>query len=221
MIGQELRLIRIQKYAYYFLTVHDLVRFARTRKPPILCQGRGSAANSIVCFLLGVTSVDPMKHDLLFSRFVSEERDEPPDIDVDFEHERREEVMQYIYRRYGRERAGIAATVIHYRSRSALREVAKVLGLSEDVAMRLSATIWGSHSGDLGEARIIDAGFALDNPEVVRLRGLVEQLIKAPFPAPPVAACRRLRADAESVGRNRADPQCRHARPQFHRVGQG
>tara|TARA_R110000868_G_scaffold65839_21_gene196623 strand:- start:1972 stop:5550 length:3579 start_codon:yes stop_codon:yes gene_type:complete len=182
LIGQELRLIRIQKYAYYFLTVHDLVRFARTRKPPILCQGRGSAANSIVCFLLGVTSVDPMKHDLLFSRFVSEERDEPPDIDVDFEHERREEVMQYIYRRYGRERAGIAATVIHYRSRSALREVAKVLGLSEDVAMRLSATIWGSHSGDLGEARIIDAGFALDNPEVVRLRGLVEQLIKAPFP---------------------------------------
>ncbi|WP_313393956.1 error-prone DNA polymerase [Sphingobium yanoikuyae] len=182
LIGQELRLIRRQNYAYYFLTVHDLVRFARAQKPPILCQGRGSAANSIVCFLLGVTSIDPMEHDLLFSRFVSEERNEPPDIDVDFEHERREEVMQYIYRRYGRARAGIAATVIHYRSRSALREVAKVLGLSEDVVMRLSATVWGSYSGDLGDARFVDAGFALDNGEIQRLRTLVQQLIKAPFP---------------------------------------
>ncbi|PJG48643.1 error-prone DNA polymerase [Sphingobium sp. LB126] len=181
LIRQELRLIRKRKYAYYFLTVHDLVRFARTRKPPILCQGRGSAANSIVCFLLDVTSIDPMHHDLLFSRFVSEERDEPPDIDVDFEHERREEVMQYIYRRYGRERAGIAATVIHYRSRSALREVTKVLGLSEDVAARLSSTVWGSYSGDLGDARFVEAGFGLDNPEMVRLRSLVEQLIRAPF----------------------------------------
>jgi error-prone DNA polymerase len=181
LIGQELRLIRSQAYAYYFLTVHDLVRFARAQTPPILCQGRGSAANSIVCFLLGVTSVDPMKHDLLFSRFVSEERNEPPDIDVDFEHERREEVMQYIYRRYGRERAGIAATVIHYRSRSALREVTKVLGLSEDMAARLSSTVWGSYSGDLGDARFTDAGLALDNPEVTRLRALVEQLIRAPF----------------------------------------
>jgi len=182
LIGQELRLIRRQNYAYYFLTVHDLVRFARAQKPPILCQGRGSAANSIVCFLLEVTSIDPMEHDLLFSRFVSEERNEPPDIDVDFEHERREEVMQYIYRRYGRARAGIAATVIHYRSRSALREVAKVLGLSEDVVMRLSATVWGSNSGDLGDARFVDAGFALDNGEIQRLRTLVQQLIKAPFP---------------------------------------
>ncbi|WHO39661.1 error-prone DNA polymerase [Sphingobium sp. AP49] len=182
LIGQELRLIRRQNYAYYFLTVHDLVRFARAQKPPILCQGRGSAANSIVCFLLGVTSIDPMEHDLLFSRFVSEERNEPPDIDVDFEHERREEVIQYIYRRYGRARAGIAATVIHYRSRSALREVAKVLGLSEDVVMRLSATVWGSYSGDLGDARFVDAGFALDNGEIQRLRTLVQQLIKAPFP---------------------------------------
>ncbi|CAD7338127.1 DNA polymerase III subunit alpha [Sphingomonadales bacterium 56] len=181
LIGQELRLIRRQNYAYYFLTVHDLVRFARAQKPPILCQGRGSAANSIVCFLLGVTSVDPMKHDLLFSRFVSEERNEPPDIDVDFEHERREEVMQYIYRRYGRERAGIAATVIHYRSRSALREVTKVLGLSEDIAARLSSTVWGSYSRDLGDGRFIDAGFSLDNVEIVRLRSLVEQLIRAPF----------------------------------------
>ncbi|WP_022682071.1 error-prone DNA polymerase [Sphingobium bisphenolivorans] len=181
LIGEELALIRKQNYAYYFLTVHDLVRFARAQKPPILCQGRGSAANSIVCFLLGVTSVDPLKHDLLFSRFVSEERNEPPDIDVDFEHERREEVMQYIYRRYGRERAGIAATVIHYRSRSALRGVAKVLGLSEDIATRLSSTVWGSYSGDLDDARFTEAGFALDNPEMMRLRWLVEQLIRAPF----------------------------------------
>ncbi|MEJ7925971.1 error-prone DNA polymerase [Sphingobium sp. AN641] len=181
LIGEELTLIARQRYAYYFLTVHDLVCFARAQQPPILCQGRGSAANSIVCFLLGVTSVDPMKHDLLFSRFVSEERNEPPDIDVDFEHERREEVMQYIYRRYGRERAGIAATVIHYRSRSALREVARVLGLSEDISARLSSTVWGSYSGDLGDGRIVDAGYALDNPEIVRLRSLVEQLIRAPF----------------------------------------
>ncbi|MET0249789.1 MAG: error-prone DNA polymerase [Sphingobium sp.] len=180
-INEELELIRRQNYAYYFLTVHDLVQFARAQQPPILCQGRGSAANSIVCFLLGVTSVDPLKHDLLFSRFVSAERDEPPDIDIDFEHERREEVIQYIYRRYGRERAGIAATAIHYRSRSALREVAKVLGLSSDVAARLSSTVWGSYSGDLGDARIVDAGFALDNPEMLRLRTLVEQLIRAPF----------------------------------------
>src|SRR3546814_20778847 len=115
-MGNELRLIRRRSYAYYFLTVYDLVRFAKTQDPPILCQGRGSAANSIVCFLLGVTSVDPMQHELLFSRFMSAERDEPPDIDVDFEHERREEVIQHIYDRYGRERAGIAATVIHYRS---------------------------------------------------------------------------------------------------------
>ncbi len=182
LIAEEFRLIRIQNYAYYFLTVHDLVTFARAQKPPILCQGRGSAANSIVCFLLGVTSVDPMQHDLLFSRFVSEDRNEPPDIDVDFEHERREEVMQYVYRRYGRHRAAIAATVIHYRSRSAVREVAKVLGLSEDVSTRLASTVWGSWSGDMGDARILDAGFALDNPQIVRLRALVDRLIEAPFP---------------------------------------
>src|SRR3546814_8871339 len=101
MLDEEFTLIARQNYACYFLTVHDLVRFARSREPPILCQGRGSAANSIVCFLLGVTSVDPLQHDLLFSRFVSEDRGEPPDIDVDFEHERREEVMQYVYARYG------------------------------------------------------------------------------------------------------------------------
>ena len=180
LIGEEFALIAQQNYAYYFLTVHDLVRFARAQTPPILCQGRGSAANSIVCFLLGVTSVDPMQHDLLFSRFVSAERQEPPDIDVDFEHERREEVIQYIYQRYGRDRAGIAATVIHYRPRSTIREVGKALGLTEDVTARLAGTIWGSWGGKVPETRVEQAGFDPENPELRRLRGLVEQLLEAP-----------------------------------------
>ena len=180
LMKEEFTLIAGQRYAYYFLTVHDLVRFARAQDPPILCQGRGSAANSIVCFLLGVTSVDPMQHDLLFSRFVSAERSEPPDIDVDFEHERREEVIQYIYRCYGRERAGIAATVIHYRPRSTIREVGKALGLTEDVTARLAGTIWGSWGGRVPETRIEQAGFNPENPEMRRLRELVEQLLEAP-----------------------------------------
>ena len=180
LLDEEFTLIAKQRYACYFLTVHDLVRFARSREPPILCQGRGSAANSIVCFLLGVTSVDPVTHDLLFSRFVSEERAEPPDIDVDFEHERREEVMQYIYQRYGRHRAGIAATVIHYRPRSAVREVGKVLGFSEDVTARLSSTIWGSFSSSMAEQRYAEAGFDIDNPDIVRLRDLVAQILHFP-----------------------------------------
>jgi error-prone DNA polymerase len=180
ILDEEFGLIRRQKYAYYFLTVHDVVKFAREQDPPILCQGRGSAANSAVCFLLNITSVDPMKYDLLFSRFVSEERKEPPDIDVDFEHERREEVMQYIYRRYGRERAGIAATVIHYRPRSAVREVGKALGLSEDITTRLVSTVWGSYSREMQEQRIAESGFSLDNPEIARLKALVDQILEFP-----------------------------------------
>ncbi|MEJ5977620.1 error-prone DNA polymerase [Novosphingobium sp. PS1R-30] len=180
LLVEEFTLIREQNYAYYFLTVYDLVRFAREQKPPILCQGRGSAANSIVCFLLGVTSVDPGHYDLLFSRFVSDERREPPDIDVDFEHERREEVMQYIYQRYGRHRAGIAATVIHYRPRSAVREIGKALGISEDVTARLSSTVWGSFAAKYEEKRLIDAGFDPDNPEIGRLHHFVEQILKFP-----------------------------------------
>ncbi|MEG3088878.1 error-prone DNA polymerase [Sphingomonas sp. PB4P5] len=181
-LSEEFTLISARGYSYYFLTVHDLVQFARAQNPPILCQGRGSAANSAVCFLLGVTSIDPMQHDLLFSRFVSEERDEPPDIDVDFEHERREEVMQYIYRRYGRHRAGIAATVAHYRSRSTVREVAKALGLSDDIPERMASTVWGSHSGDMEERRIAEAGFDVANPEIARLRFIMQQILEAPFP---------------------------------------
>jgi error-prone DNA polymerase len=179
-IETELAFIRTEKFAYYFLTVHDLVKFARDQKPPILCQGRGSAANSTVCFLLGVTSVDPLANTLLFSRFISSDRKEPPDIDVDFEHERREEVMQYIYRRYGRHRAAIAATVIHYRPRSAVREVGKALGLTEDITTRMVSTVWGSFGSGPDERRLVEAGFDPDNPEIARLKALSEQLIKFP-----------------------------------------
>jgi len=180
LLDEELALIRRCGYAHYFLTVHDIVRFARTRKPPILCQGRGSAANSAVCWVLGVTSVDPVRYDLLFSRFVSEERREPPDIDIDFEHERREEVIQYIYDRYGRHRAAIAATVIHYRPRSTVREVGRALGLSEDVTQRLTSTVWGSFSKQFEEKRFHETGFSPDNPEIARLRTLVDRLLGAP-----------------------------------------
>ena len=180
LLDEELALIRRCGYAHYFLTVHDIVRFARTQEPPILCQGRGSAANSAVCWVLGVTSVDPLRYDLLFSRFVSEERREPPDIDIDFEHERREEVIQYIYERYGRHRAAIAATVIHYRPRSTVREVGRALGLSEDVTQRLTSTVWGSFSKQFEERRFHETGFSPDNPEIARLRTLVDRLLGAP-----------------------------------------
>ncbi|WP_343526263.1 error-prone DNA polymerase [Sphingomonas sp.] len=179
-LQEELSLIRDRQYAHYFLTVHDVVRHARSLDPPILCQGRGSAANSAVCWILGVTSVDPTKHDLLFSRFVSAERGEPPDIDIDFEHERREEVIEYIYKRYGRHRAAIAATVIHYRPRSTVREVGRALGLSEDVTQRLTSTVWGSFSQRFEEKRFHETGFSPDNPEIGRLRTLVDRLLGAP-----------------------------------------
>ena len=141
----ELTLIEELGYAAYFLTIHDLVSFARSRN--ILCQGRGSAANSSVCYMLGITSVNPVEIDLLFERFVSAERNEPPDIDVDFEHERREEVIQYIYDKYGRNRAGITATHITYRYKSVFREVGKVMGLTEDSVQALSSAVnWGRSS---------------------------------------------------------------------------
>ncbi|NBC36968.1 DNA polymerase III subunit alpha [Novosphingobium sp. FSY-8] len=180
VLDQEFGLIRRMNYAYYFLTVYDIVRYARQLDPPILCQGRGSAANSLVCYFLGITPIDPVQNKLLFSRFLSEARDEPPDIDVDFEHERREEVMQYIYARYGRDRAGIAATVIHYRPRSTLREVGKAMGLSEDVTNRLSSTIWGSWGHDLPDARVEQAGFSLANPVIAQVKALTDQLLGHP-----------------------------------------
>ena len=178
LLTSELGFIARQNYAPYFLTVHDIVAFAKHEG--ILCQGRGSAANSAVCFILGITAVDPTKHNLLFSRFISEERKEPPDIDVDFEHERREEVMQYVYRRYGRERAGIAATVIHYRPRSAVREVGKVLGLTEDVTSRLTSTVWGSFADSHDRERIVETGFDPDAPEIARLGRFVGEIMKFP-----------------------------------------
>jgi error-prone DNA polymerase len=180
LIAKELDLIRACNYPHYFLTVHDIVRYARSCNPPILCQGRGSAANSIVCFLLGVTSIDPMKFDLLFSRFLSAERKEPPDIDIDFEHERREEVIQYMYKRYGRERAGIAATVIHYRARSAVREVGKALGLSEDITTRMSSTVWGSYASSYERKRVVESGFDPDSPEIARLNHFVQKILNLP-----------------------------------------
>ncbi len=143
-LDHEFALVAELNYAPYFLTVHDIVRFARSRG--ILCQGRGSAANSAICFCLGITEVDPERADLLFERFVSAERREPPDIDVDFEHERREQVIQYIYQRYGRDRAGLAATVICYRARSAIREVGKAFGLTDDTVGALAGMLWGSAS---------------------------------------------------------------------------
>jgi error-prone DNA polymerase len=179
-LRHELALIEKLDFARYFLTVHDIVAYARSLSPPILCQGRGSAANSAVCYCLGITAVDPSTSDLLFERFISEERREPPDIDVDFEHERREEVIQHIYQKYGRDRAGIAATVIHYRPRSAIREVGKVMGLSEDVTAALASTIWGHMDAELEEERAHDAGLDLSDPHLRRTIKLAEQLVGMP-----------------------------------------
>jgi error-prone DNA polymerase len=156
LIENELQLIERLDYARYFLTVHDIVQFARRRG--ILCQGRGSAANSVVCYCLGITAVDPARIDVLFERFISAARNEPPDIDVDFEHERREEVIQYIYDKYGRDRAGLAATVICYRSRSAIREVGKALGLSVDVVASLAGIVWGWSNDPIADQRVREAG---------------------------------------------------------------
>ncbi len=178
LLEEEFGVIGKAGYAAYFLTVHDIVAFAQSKE--ILCQGRGSAANSAVCYVLGITSVDPAENNLLFSRFISDERQEPPDIDVDFEHERREEVMQYVYDRYGRDRAGIAATVIHYRPRSAVREVGKVLGLSEDITTRLTGTVWGSFSSSMERKRFIENGVDPDNPEIARLADMVGQIMEFP-----------------------------------------
>lgn len=177
-LKKELALIAELKYAHYFLTVHDIVHYARSQN--ILCQGRGSAANSAVCYVLGITSVDPTKVDLLFERFISKERLEPPDIDVDFEHSRREEVMQYVYRRYGRHRAAIIATVIHYRPRSAIRDVGKALGLTEDVTAALADTVWGSWGKGLNDMQVRQAGLDPQNPMINLAVELATELIEFP-----------------------------------------
>ncbi|MFC3568236.1 error-prone DNA polymerase [Paracoccus simplex] len=177
-LEKELALIGGKKIAQYFLTIHDIVRYAEDQG--ILNQGRGSAANSAVCYVLGITPVDPAKHELLFERFISQNRKEPPDIDVDFEHERREEVIQHIYKRYGRHRAGLCATVIHYRPRSAIREVGKVMGLSEDVTSALADTVWGSWGKDIPAASADQAGLDLDDPLLRRTVRLAEEMIGMP-----------------------------------------
>ncbi|WP_298466154.1 error-prone DNA polymerase [uncultured Erythrobacter sp.] len=180
-LKKELVLIGKMDLARYFLTIKDIVDYARNEvEPPILCQGRGSAANSAVCFCLGITSVDPAKHSLLFDRFISEDRKEPPDIDVDFEHERREEVIQYIYAKYGRHRAGLTATVIHYRPRMAIREVGKVMGLSEDVTSALARTVWGGHGREIGETHVAETGLDISDPHLRRVLALTEQMIGMP-----------------------------------------
>ncbi|RJT39758.1 DNA polymerase III subunit alpha [Mesorhizobium waimense] len=161
-IEEELALIERLNYARYFLTVYDIVKFARSQD--ILCQGRGSAANSIVCFCIGITEVGPDRIDTLFERFISEERNEPPDIDVDFEHEKREIVIQYIYAKYSAKRTALAAAVISYRGRSALREVAKAMGLSEDVRSALSSSIWGWSTSELGEKEASAGGIDRSDP---------------------------------------------------------
>ncbi len=177
-IEHELGLIGELAYAPYFLTVHDIVRFARSRG--ILCQGRGSAANSAVCYCLGITAVDPDRLDLLFERFISAERNEPPDIDVDFEHERREEVIQYIYEKYGRERAGLTATVISYRARSAVREVGKALGLSLDAVDALAGIVWGRSSHTVPDDDVREIGLDPDDPTLRQVLDLADELIGFP-----------------------------------------
>jgi error-prone DNA polymerase len=186
-IDHELAIIKELRYEAYFLTVWDIVRFARSKE--ILCQGRGSAANSAVCFCLGITEVDPVRGDLLFERFISPERNEPPDIDVDFEHERREEVIQYVFEKYGRDHAGITATVITYRSRSAAREVGKAFGLSEDTVGALAGNIWGWSNA------------AVDGNDARRAG------------ASPLAACRRIPDHQEPARRSGADPAFGDGRP--------
>jgi error-prone DNA polymerase len=177
-IRKELKLIRTVKYANYFLTVNDIVAWAVSQG--ILCQGRGSAANSVVCYCLGITSVNPVDQHLLIERFISQERQEPPDIDVDFEHERREEVIQYVYRRYGRERAAICATVIHYRPRSAIRDVGKALGLTEDVTGALASTVWGSWGEGIKDDHVDGTGLRRSDSRMQLALELTAELIKFP-----------------------------------------
>ncbi|HEY1032089.1 MAG TPA: error-prone DNA polymerase [Flavipsychrobacter sp.] len=177
-IEYELDFIERKNYAAYFLTVHDLVRFARSRN--ILCQGRGSAANSVVCYCLGITSVDPSKFKLLFARFMSDARDEPPDIDVDFEHERREEVIQYVYEKYGRDRAAIVATVTQLHYRGAVRDVAKAMGLSVDMTDRLAKASWEFTDDWFRGGKITTDGFDANDPHLLKVLQLTQQFISFP-----------------------------------------
>jgi len=177
-ILHELSFIDEMNYAAYFLTVYDIVRYARSQG--ILCQGRGSAANSTICFCLGITSVDPTKFDLLFERFISSARNEPPDIDVDFEHERREEVIQYIYQKYGRDRAAIVATVTQERQRGSIRDVGKVMGLSVDTIKQISNSVWEFTPEWFEGKRLTEQGLDPADPNLRKTLQLTEQLMGFP-----------------------------------------
>jgi error-prone DNA polymerase len=178
LLEKELKLVAKLQYAPYFLTVNSVVEFARSQE--ILCQGRGSAANSMICFLLGITSIDPVKHTLLFERFISESRDEPPDIDVDFEHERREEVIQWIYETYGHSHAALTAVVSRYRTRGAVREVGKALGLPEDLTSLLSSQVWGWSGDGVPERHVEELGLDLQDPRLALTLELTRQLVGTP-----------------------------------------
>ncbi|MCB2115405.1 MAG: error-prone DNA polymerase, partial [Rhodobacteraceae bacterium] len=177
-IAKEIRLIEKMRIAPYFLTVHDIMVFARSKG--ILCQGRGSAANSLVCYMLGITEVPPGQTQMVFERFVSEARGEPPDIDVDFEHERREEVIQWIYQTYGRHRAGLTATVIHFRSRAAVREVGKVMGISQDILAAIAGQSWGWSSSPPDTARLGALGLDIHDRRLRLTLSLIAQIIGFP-----------------------------------------
>ncbi len=178
MAEKELRLIAQLNYARYFLTVYDIVAFARSQN--ILCQGRGSAANSVVCYALGITEASPETISMVFERFISEVRNEPPDIDVDFEHERREEVIQHIYQKYGRHRAGLCATVIHFRTRAAIREVGKAMGLSEDSVSALSSQVWGWSNKGIASERVAAAGLDATDERLKQTLELTQEIIGFP-----------------------------------------
>ena len=194
MLDEEFKLVRERSYAYYFLTVHDIVKHARSLPKPILCQGRGSAANSMICFLLGITSIDPAEHGLLFSRFVSTEREEPPDIDVDFEHERREEVMQYVYERYGRHRAGHCCHRHPLPPPFGSARGRQGAGVNRGCHPTTNLHNMGQLRRQAWKIGVSNkAASALKTPEIGRLKYLVDQLLNAPSAF--VAACRRIRTD--------------------------
>jgi error-prone DNA polymerase len=178
LLEKELKLVEKLRYAPYFLTVNSVVEFARSQE--ILCQGRGSAANSMICFVLGITSIDPVRHTLLFERFISESRGEPPDIDVDFEHERREEVIQWIYEHYGHSHAALTAVVSRYRTRGAVREVGKALGLPEDLTAMLSGQVWGWSEDGVPERHVDDLGLDRNDPRLALTLELTRQLVGTP-----------------------------------------
>jgi error-prone DNA polymerase len=178
LLEHELRLVSSWNYARYFLTVNSIVQFARSQN--ILCQGRGSAANSMICYVLGITSIDPIDHKLLFERFLSDDRDEPPDIDVDFEHDRREEVIQWIYETYGHEHAALTAVVSRYRTRGAVREIGKALGLPEDLTATLSGQVWGWSNDGVAEKHVDQLGLDKNDPRLALTLELTRQLVGTP-----------------------------------------